>query len=137
MFHGDGWTDGQKDRYDEAFRNFANGAKNSSDTVNETHINNTLLRPLKLEVKLSLCSPRSNIIAPLILNLCTGWRWVVKLTSLPLYSLWNNPSTHLTQCCVCFAEPVICEFVRMQKRRVRLSVWVLLTSSRRIHARYG
>jgi len=35
-------------------------------------------------------------IAPRIINLSTGWRWVVSLKPRPLYPLRKSPGTHWT-----------------------------------------
>lgn len=45
------------------------------------------------QVKFFRLHATSRGVAPLILNLCTRWRWVVKFTPLPLFS-GKNPGTH-------------------------------------------
>jgi hypothetical protein len=54
-----------------------------------------LCSQLNVELKLSLCTPlrykQDAGTAPLILNLGTGWWWVINVTSTPLYSRGRNP----------------------------------------------
>jgi hypothetical protein len=56
-----------------------------------------------MKVQLSMCSPWRTVymantsIAPFILNLSTGWRWVVSFKLQPLYCQKRNPGTHWTE----------------------------------------